>query len=558
MNHTDNTNKKTVFDIFRETEKEREKAKESNPISSIHDIYNDMNFSEQYGNNIFLVIFLTLIMVLFSYYMQSKANSQPIIDNWAVERCKPQNILMAGFINKPADKTATEYTGENFSYCVNDILKNIVGDFMQPFNYLVIVVVTAFDSITQGLGDMRKEFEVIRSQMEAMFNLIFTALLNFVIPLQQMLMGMKDMIAKTNAIMVTGLFTLLCVFYALIDIVGLILSLAIFILVILTVAYITLGAMLMVPFMYPIILPMFIPVSISFLVMTVLLSLAIALITDVQNKFPVFCFTERTQIEKEDGTYQSICKIQPGDILKNKGMVTAVFQLSAKNVPIYELNGVEVSGGHYVHHKDKWIQVKDHPSSRWLGINGHGPFLYCLNTSNKEIDIQGTLFSDWDDLFHAVPLKKILAFVDSIRHPFSNTQPRGGIHEFADGGFMDDTMFCMVDGTQKQIKEMIPGDCLEGGSQVQGVVIIDGKTVRDQYRFSLGETSFAGGPYLVFEGSNSSIMHTLQPGVIHKIPCEKQEKLYHLITDTGVFLLGDILFHDYNSLMEYHTHYKQK
>jgi len=50
-------------------------------------------------------------------------NIQPIKDDWKNQRCNPGVIPFAGFINKPDDKSAIDFTSENFVYCTLNIFK---------------------------------------------------------------------------------------------------------------------------------------------------------------------------------------------------------------------------------------------------------------------------------------------------------------------------------------------------------------------------------------------------------------------------------------------------
>jgi hypothetical protein len=63
---------------------------------------------------------------------------------------------------------------------------------------------------------------------------------------------------------------------------------------------------------------------------------------------------------------------------------------------IYRLNNIVVSESHLVKYKNKWIRVGEHPSAEQIDYKKE--FLYCLNTSNKIIELSGITFSDWDEI----------------------------------------------------------------------------------------------------------------------------------------------------------------
>ena len=73
------------------------------------------------GILIILFIFISIIIVGLLFFTLVIKNIKPLHDNWAVERCKPQNMMFAGFINKPPDSSISDYTFNNFKYCTQKI-----------------------------------------------------------------------------------------------------------------------------------------------------------------------------------------------------------------------------------------------------------------------------------------------------------------------------------------------------------------------------------------------------------------------------------------------------
>ena len=76
-----------------------------------------------------------LFFLAISYYYVYN-HIEPIKADWVNQRCNPKVMPFAGLINKPDNKTITEFTGENFNYCTQTILTNLTGIAVQPFQYL--------------------------------------------------------------------------------------------------------------------------------------------------------------------------------------------------------------------------------------------------------------------------------------------------------------------------------------------------------------------------------------------------------------------------------------
>jgi hypothetical protein len=123
----------------------------------------------------------------------------------------------------------------------------------------------------------------------------------------------------------------------------------------------------------------------------------------------------------------------------------SLMKLDAKGQTKFNLNGTIVSSFHKVLYFGKWIHVHEHPDREKI-LDYSEPFLYCLNTSSKEIKANGNLYLDWDELDE----KDICEILNYI----PNVENLELIHEFFDGGFSSHTQIKLVDGTCKNIKDI--------------------------------------------------------------------------------------------------------
>ena len=127
------------------------------------------------------------------------------------------------------------------------------------------------------------------------------------------------------------------------------------------------------------------------------------------------------------------------------------------------------------------------------------------------------------------------------------------LHKYFDGGFSGATMITLSDGvTQKAIKDINVGDKLKNNECVYGIVEIDGETMDSQYKFNLGPLkTFEGGSNLNICDPKLNITSSLE--LMNSGRCiksKKHSKLYHLLTDTQTFYVGDLKFYHYNSAIE--------
>ena len=238
-------------------------------------------------------------------------------------------------------------------------------------------------------------------------------------------------------------------------------------------------------------------------------------------------------------------------------VVTAKMKVDASNLEMYILNDVIVSGCHIVKHNYIWIAVSEHPMSQKLDEYTKS-YVYCINTTNKTININGTIFSDWDEVYGSTLIKKREYIVKKFGFD-KQCAKNEDIHKYLDGGFDKNTPIILKNGSVKLISNVNINDILENGERVYALVEIDGTRINKQakynlgynFEYNLGNTSFSGGGKLIFFEKSLGLISTLSLGEtcysMKRIP---YKKLYNLVTDKGTFKIGDLIFNDYNSCVD--------
>ena len=258
----------------------------------------------------------------------------------------------------------------------------------------------------------------------------------------------------------------------------------------------------------------------------------------------VKCFDKDTEITMNDGSIKKISEIKTGDILIDNNEVTACIKVVTKGSTIYNLHDIIVSDSHIVQYFEKWIPVSKHPDAI-CHLSYTEPYLYCLNTTNKTIQIGKYKFTDWDEIYdkdiHEIMVNKFI--------PINNLNE---IHNKIDSGFKGDTKIKLNNGKLRDIKDIIVGDILENNEEVYGIVEINGKNIDQQFQYNLGED-------LVIEGTSNLLICDKKINHIttftfntnnKKQLNKKHDKFYHLLTNKDSFYIGNIRFYDYNASID--------
>jgi hypothetical protein len=224
-----------------------------------------------------------------------------------------------------------------------------------------------------------------------------------------------------------------------------------------------------------------------------------------------------------DGTTKTIEMIEVGDKLENNNLVTAKLQLNGKGIQMYKINGVIVSETHTLKYEGKWISVKMHPHKICID-NYNEPYIYCLNTTSKEININNIIFADWDELYDE-QLLKILDLCISNETKYEKISLKENIHKFLDTGFEKDTLI-LKDNVLIPIQQIKVGDVIGNDNDiVYGVVHI----LNNQLTKKINKNN-------KFSKNN------------------KKTKLFHILTYTNKFTIDGKVFDDYNSLIDIKLH----
>jgi hypothetical protein len=521
-------------------------------FENLKSMYDNLSYFDQYGSSVIMLLILILVLVCVISYCLIMVNVQPIIDDWPNQRCKPQIMPIAGLITHPEGVTATEYTSQNFNYCTQNILTSITGDALQPLTYVISTFKNIAESISNALNSIRGMFDKIRNFFASISQEIMGRIMNIMTPLQEIIISFTDLIGKIQGSMTAGLFTALGAYYTLKSMLG---AVAQFIIIILIAMAVIIAILWILPFTWGAAATgtaVFLSIAIPMAIILSFLSQKLH-ITGLKSIPHLKCFDKNTYIPMNDGNSRKINDIQVGDILANNNMVTGKIIVETKGSVMYELDDIFVSDSHIVKYGDKWIPVSKHPNAKKCTFYQE-PYLYCLNTANKTIVINGYIFSDWDEITD----EDINNIQKNTNHMFNE---KNDIHKCLDGGFVGHTEIKLNDGIVKEIKDIRVGDILENNTIVYGIVEIDGRSLNGQYIFNLGNKIVEGGPNLTICDKNINVTSTLNlienydSYLDNQINCKKpigkiENKLYHLLTNKKTFYVHNIRFYDYNASID--------
>ena len=507
--------------------------------SYINKITKKVSYLDKYGGSVIIsCVTLLVFFILFSYlYVQNKI--LPIKADWLNQRCKPEVIPFAGMINAPPGVSAFEFTSENFMHCTQTILTSIIGMFLQPIYFMISIVSDLFKEIMNAVNMLRTVIAYIRNRIAMIVSDIFARIFNILIPIQVVLIKLKDILGKSVGVMTTGLYTILTLYLSMKSFLGAFLEILVLALIVLVAATVLLWIL---PFTWPlagVLTALFTAVAIPLTIIAITLGDVLKISSSKNMPQKPGCFDKNTKIKLKSGE-KTINKIKVNDVLEDGSRITATFKLSSAGQKMYTINNLVVSGSHTIYYNGKWVKVEDNPNA--ILIEHYcKPYIYCLNTTSKQIKIQEHLLSDWDDI-------DMLDF-DKLKHltGMAADAETNQIHASLEGGFGKKTQIELEDGRLINISDVKVNDILRFGDRVLGIVIIDAQHLNKISEYTFGNKTIIGGPNIWIDDNDLGKFSTLTKNSIN---VSGHSKLYHILTDTGYLTINGIRFMDYNSAIE--------
>lgn len=523
---------------------------------NIHKLYGNFGdgFFNKYGGSFFLSILVFITIVVLVVYINMKVNIVKIKDNWNNLKCDPRYAAFSGMVVPEEGKTLFESGTENVQHCFNTVLKEVSDQSLSPLYFIINNLKSVANETSDFINSSRKISSNVRNSLNSIFGDVFSRLINVMVPFQSMVVNLKDIFSKMKTTLLTSMYPLLGMYYVLKSSIDLMYKIIVKILIGLAATIVVLWIF---PFTWGAAAAM---TSIFLMIMTPMLIMAV-IMGDVfhlsHKKLPKkphkrHCFNGDFIIQTQRGEIP-ISELKPNDIVKGNVRVTSVMKLSRNDELLYDLgNGLYVSGTHKIYNerlKDFIYVFRDGRFKKAKHRNDE--FLYCFNTTNKLIQMNGYVFLDYDELTNDY-------LTDIIMH-FKTTFPtmvfnKSSLHNTYDGGFSHETPILMSDISLKMLSEIEIGDTLWGDIEVLGIVTIQPNTTRT-FSVKVNKTSIKDcNRNIVFENTatrekESTLNYKKNK---HDSFTQTSEKYkIHLLTNTGFFYLKNMKIYDYNACLEY-------
>jgi hypothetical protein len=350
----------------------------------------------------FILITMTLLFTLGLTIASLERTG--VMNNWTDRRCELPVMMTAMFFKPTSDpRTTSKFAADNFDFCMKSYIEKFMALLMTPINALFGKHLNLATEAINGLNTIRNIATTLYNTLLSFLDTYYRRFNASVYQMSRITQYLGMAMKRANAVMISMLYTGLTMFRGMLNTIQFAIK----------VIMIVVGIMLAIIVILFFILFPFIPLILSVLsaIVAVVLSLSMVMSADIANQAEGdkggFCFSEETILLVKDSSgnfvNKSVKDIQVGDELQNDIQITGVIIMTGKDIPLYNLSGVYVSGSHLVKGSDGiWKSVAN--DERATMTDKLSDILYCFNTSNHNIPINSPdtneliIFRDWDEL----------------------------------------------------------------------------------------------------------------------------------------------------------------
>ena len=162
-------------------------------INQINNLYNTNTFGKRYGVQIWISIIIIIVFIAGVSYFRMTANIKQIKKNWVTEKCKPHILPIAGHINAPKGVSTEEYTLNNFSMCIQNILDEAIEVLLAPLYFSTFMISLLMEAGIEGIQAFRNIMSYMRDCFLALFGKVFEII-------EKVLVAFQGVVAVGNAI----------------------------------------------------------------------------------------------------------------------------------------------------------------------------------------------------------------------------------------------------------------------------------------------------------------------------------------------------------------------
>jgi len=180
--------------------------------TKIISMYENIGYLGMYGTDVCITILLFIITLGIVSFASYKAIINDLKSNWNTNKCNPIVMPFAGLIMPVQGQTTSETTFENFNYCIQKDMSAIFSIIMMPFEFVLYLTISFLDTVLMLIMDLIEFLAWLKNILGGLFAEFYNKIINFVIPIIEITVHIRDMLGKINGIITASLFMVMNIY----------------------------------------------------------------------------------------------------------------------------------------------------------------------------------------------------------------------------------------------------------------------------------------------------------------------------------------------------------
>uniref|UniRef100_A0A6C0J0N0 Vint domain-containing protein n=1 Tax=viral metagenome TaxID=1070528 RepID=A0A6C0J0N0_9ZZZZ len=462
------------------------------------------------------ILIVIIIFIILYAFIISKSLHKYLIDNWNYFKNKPYIIPISGFIKKNHKMSGYESTKFNLINYLSSMVKKIMALLMKPFYPIFEIIIKLIDYFKNILNRFRVQFKIMRNFLFKMVENIYIRLQNSAATITYSFLKLREGLKKQIGLFKLISWTIANSYYFLYSLVkgpmgqfgkfgekwGL------------TASVFTLGA------------------------------------PGAAVWFSTVCFKGDTLITCDNKKKIKIKDITINSILNDfdKVLATLEFDIRDKIIPVFNYNGIIISGDHLVFENNKFIRIKYSKNSQPYYYRDDT--LYCIITKSGLIHIENNIFKDYLDTHDPNINNKINTIIEKELNPNQTISNKNKVNDII-WGFSDKTVL-NIENKKIAFDKIKIGDTILG-DKITGIIKIDGLIVTKYiYKCENNDNLIVSGNVLVKE--DDVWIRISQSKNAKIVNCE--DNFIHFTTDSNILNINNTQFRDFFECSDYNINNK--
>jgi len=181
-------------------------------MNEITKLYNSLGYLDIHGKDILLSMAIIIIVLFLSGFTSYHGLMAKLRSDWENQRCSPIIMPFAGYIIPIPGKTNSEVTYENVRYCIKKDAAEVFSIALLPFEFALYVMVEFLDNIEEGIRSVMATIRYVLNKITEERDKIYNKIAYVVVPIVEMLLYMRDGLAKSAGVMTVALYTVMNIY----------------------------------------------------------------------------------------------------------------------------------------------------------------------------------------------------------------------------------------------------------------------------------------------------------------------------------------------------------